>query len=104
MSGAMHTPGPWFVGADGWKPWDGAIEIAGNGGETVAWTPSGSGFEAVDARLIAAAPEMLEALKGFNLKEDWIVSGQANSLTLRVPISVIQAAAAAIAKAEGGAQ
>jgi hypothetical protein len=52
------------------------------------------------ARLFAAAPDLLEALKGFNVKEGDIISGSADALVIRVPIAVIQAAAAAIAKAE----
>jgi hypothetical protein len=44
---------------------------------------------------------MLEALQGFNLKEEWIVAGTADSLVLRVPLAVLQKAAAAVAKATG---
>jgi hypothetical protein len=52
------------------------------------------------AALIAAAPDLLAALKGFNLTAENIVSGTADTLILQVPIAVIQQAAAAIAKAD----
>lgn len=58
---AKFTPGPWVVSLDGWKPWEGAIEIAAPS-STIAWTPSG-GNEEADARLIAAAPDLLAMLK-----------------------------------------
>jgi hypothetical protein len=52
-------------------------------------------------RIRDAAEDMLKALKGFALKPDRIVAGEADCLILRVPIAVIQRAAAAVAKAEG---
>jgi len=52
-----------------------------------------------NARLIAAAPELYEALEAFNLKERDIVSGTADSLTLRVSLDTVRKAAAALAKA-----
>lgn len=55
MSEVKHTPGPWKVlKSDGY----GAI-VGNDKGDVV--TPAGPSIE--DARLIAAAPEMLEALK-----------------------------------------
>jgi hypothetical protein len=56
-----------------------------------------------NARLIATAPELLEALEAFNLGSESIVSGSAETITLRVPIKAIQDAARAIAKATGAA-
>ena len=55
---------------------------------------------AEQARLFAAAPDMLAALKAFNLTAENVVGASADTLTLRVPIATIQAAAAAVAKAE----
>ena len=46
-------------------------------------------------RLRAVRDDLLAALDAFNLKEEWIISGQANSLTIRIPLAVIQQAAAA---------
>lgn len=43
--------------------------------------------------------DMLAALKGFDLTGDMIISGTADSLTLRVPLSVLQAAAATVDRA-----
>ncbi|HUH49354.1 MAG TPA: hypothetical protein VLZ56_05800 [Mycoplana sp.] len=63
MSGAGFTPGPWIaqrtVAPRGWN-----IE-ARDGTYTVAIARDGSGLpqNAANARLIAAAPELLEALK-----------------------------------------
>lgn len=85
------TPGPWVIAGD---------EIETAEGQYVCHF--GDGLEA-DARLIAAAPELLEALRAFNVTERMIVGGTADSLTIRVPISVLQNAAAAIAKATGEA-
>ena len=61
MSGAAHTPGPWI-----------AVHCADDGGEfsmhaangiNVALSIGGTKSEAANARLIAAAPELLEALQ-----------------------------------------
>ena len=56
-----------------------------------------------NADVIAAAPDLLEALQSFNMKEQDIVGAQAGHLILRVPMDVIAKMAAAIAKATGGA-
>ena len=55
-----------------------------------------------EERIRDAAPDMLAALKGFNLTPDMIVAAQGDDIILRVPIEVIRQAAAAVAKAEGG--
>lgn len=112
---AAHTPGPWHVGngdifAEGNKSSDFddiVICAIGLGGGfrsheyavVKAHRPEGK----ANARLIASAPELLEALEAFNVTEKMIVAGTADSLTIKVPIAVIQQAAAAIAKATGGA-
>jgi hypothetical protein len=73
---SKHTPGPWTVGARGKYGTHNANIIFSNGGEgsvaTVYGLPMHTNLEEVDpkyaegmanARLIAAAPELLEALR-----------------------------------------
>lgn len=48
MTNTKHTPGPWVVNYEG--------DVRGADGRTVPWTKD-------DARLIAAAPELLAALE-----------------------------------------
>ena len=63
---ARHTPGPWWVD-ETFTIWTGGLAIAYADGSHVAHTTRG--FEGPDgeayanARLIAAAPDLLEALK-----------------------------------------
>ncbi len=97
MSAPKHTPGPWFYVQEG-----SSGEFFGCG---VSGTKDGPEFiwfddsieaerDIANAHLIAAAPDMLEALK--QLKE--------NAPDQWVPASVVHAICdAAIAKAEGRA-
>ena len=55
---ATHTPGPWYAHGTKVSKWETQDEIDFHGDEVIAET----GFNA-NARLIAAAPEMLDALK-----------------------------------------
>jgi len=96
---AKHTPGPWTL-VDGGRHWNNPIIdnyrihtvptdkgfdiTTGNYGELLVEHI----YEEADARLIAAAPELLEALKG--------VIRVADRATVE-----FDAARAAIAKAEG---
>ena len=89
-----HTPGPWFV--------DGLIVTAREKGSIgFAYGPSMPEKSAVgreslaNARLIASAPELLDALKlAVNQNEhDMLMTGEE-----------LRACAAAIAKATGGGQ
>lgn len=84
---AQHTPGPWYV------------DIHANimaGGRLVAF-PSVSGPQEANARLIAAAPELLEVVKAFRVA--WLSNGfyETGHEVLA------EKALAAIAKATGGA-
>ena len=58
-----HTPEPWRADANsGWFPWEDAIGIFSDD-ETIAWTTSKASAREQDeanARLIAAAPDMLD--------------------------------------------
>lgn len=89
---AEHTPGPWTVERDG----QGNIVIGApkpNDDARYLWiaevTPSNNGEHEANARLIAAAPEMLEALRNafaswfdnprnFDKPEpNWVISARA---------------------------
>jgi hypothetical protein len=89
-----HTPGPWAVDAEG--------DVVVSDG-TVAWVGSANALDAPytanlpNARLIAAAPEMYEALKA-------ILDGSGpyiSRVTKIVGVDAVEKASAAIAKAEG---
>jgi hypothetical protein len=88
-----HTPGPWELIAphqtSGWGL------CVGSGEQITARIPAYAGREA-DARLIAAAPDLLEALKAmlevcYDLERD------------DATVTAVSAARAAIASAEGQA-
>ena len=87
-----HTPGPWTSAWVGTRPHGVAVVWLGENTDKRIEIIGTSKDEA-NARLIAAAPEMLEALR--NLVMDWErVIG---------PIPEDHEAQVAIAKAEGGA-
>lgn len=54
---AAHTPGPWLISED-----SAVVTVRGATGEPIAELWLGGPIEQ-DARLIAAAPELLEALR-----------------------------------------
>ena len=89
---SKHTPGPWEVNIDA----IGDIFISGANSEYVAEIGSSEDKAAMnDANLIAAAPELLEALKYFldvYEQEEWV----SNEIGYAADIAL-----AAIAKAEG---
>lgn len=95
---SKHTPGPWVAQIDkhikrGRKPLPRMALVMVGGGQAIDCTYSGVDFEesAANARLIAAAPEMLEALKaalGF-LEDEGVLGDLPDEMR------------AAIAKAEG---
>lgn len=94
---SKHTPGPWFV--------DGLIvSAAGKGSVGFAYGPSFAersevGRESLaNARLIAVAPELLEALQ---MLLSYTLSCEA--LLNATPAGQIEVARAAIAKATGDA-
>lgn len=111
MSAPKHTAGPWevFICDDGkqWTGWPLSITAAYDDDKTVVrtggqwpyeWGAAISQREAVaNAHLIAAAPEMLEALRQIaEMTEDYSpLTGNS------VPTPVSKLARAAIAKAEG---
>lgn len=82
---AKHTPGPWKIRAERYR----FIHVYSSGGG-IAHLDTVDGEGAANARLIAAAPDLLDV---------------AMSVLERVemPQSLIAAAQAAVAKATGGA-
>ena len=104
---ANPTPGPWRVGGGSMKPHLERLVIRGSGGEYLARVDYGKDRETVDAnaRLMAAAPELLAALYGLGEQvvashNGWCFDSCAdNGLADHSPACA--AARAAIAKAEG---
>ena len=105
MTNAKHTPGPWAVDEN-----DHQWITADCDGLIVAEIPYGEGEETdrhheindANARLIAAAPELLEALRDMvriNQNKEGYFRGHSHAESG----SVYEQARAAIAKAEGAA-
>jgi hypothetical protein len=58
-----HTPGPWTVeGTQIYAPWGDKRRVIAKTGQTYAWG-DGYAMAEADARLIAAAPDLLAALQ-----------------------------------------
>ena len=84
-----HTPGPWKIGT---PPPNGEQTVGTDQGLMVAVATTGAGVQTkANARLIAAAPDLLEALKGLMALSD-------HRVDLR---DAAKDARAAIAKATG---
>lgn len=71
MTDAKHTPGPWGFG-QGYKPGDTTFELFGPGGRQIIAKASYENMwlstyndvtDTANARLMASAPELLEALQ-----------------------------------------
>jgi len=89
-----HTPGPWLIQqGDEWT--DGIVTLHGHNedGTPIYWTVASYNRQRdeakANARLIACAPELLEALRPLTKGVYWITDAQ------------VKAALSAIAKAEG---
>jgi len=100
-----HTPGPWVYEWCNGAYSDGivtsqsnsiAIVMGGNYGEWRDAPDNGDAEFEANARLIAAAPELLEACKNLVGHADWV------ALNFRIDYAHLDEARAAIAKAEGG--
>ncbi len=94
-----YTPGPWEY-SPGHDPHNQA-QIYGEGGKTLAITYSDEG--SANARLIAAAPAMLEALRECITEPGAACWNKREYAEKRIRY-IDQMARAAIARAEGGAQ
>lgn len=101
----QHTPGPWFAEFNGtyWEVWsNGDFGRIGDACASSASRPEHGSLELgeANARLMAAAPDLLAACKG-------LLDAIHDSMTHAAQAAhaeQIDAARAAIAKAEGGAQ
>lgn len=92
MSAAKHTPGPWefvLAGSGNHPTWN--VRLGNRGFIRLPATTDMDTMDA-DARLIAAAPDLLEALR--------TIVVNASSVQMD-PQWAVQVARAAIAKAEG---
>lgn len=88
---AKHTPGPWSINYDCEYAKHGQLSIETND-FFIALVDAGVIAQQANARLIAAAPELLQALQGM---VDYYGTASAN-------IEALEAARAALAKAEIG--
>ena len=92
---SKHTPGPWRV-VDSWN--DHMVES--QNGEEIIWqdgphdTPT---INEANARLIAAAPDLLEALE--SMLQSFLITQSLDDYPIDAPCNK---ARAAIAKAKGG--
>ena len=98
MSEAKHTPGPWQ-----WtQHFDPTISIYKDGfGQIARLYDSSAGTGKANARLIAAAPDLLDALEGIIGYFDSGNSVSVSQATIKASSDEIKAARAAIAKATG---
>jgi hypothetical protein len=104
---SAHTPGPWRAippeeQGSHFRSW-----IVGRGTATLVSVMNASGataYNEADARLIAAAPDLLMALEDavhlFEQCQPYLADARVSSLPVRISLD---AARAAIAKARGGA-
>ena len=94
MSAAKHTPGPWHIA----RFEASTVEIRNDRGLTVAEVGDSSQEDEANAHLIAAAPELLEALR-------CLIDGDEGMWRHDAPSEAWdEIARAAIAKATGSAQ
>ena len=94
---SKHTPGPWYFSqpesSNGWAH----VHDRPNGYGNIATVWSGFGCALENARLIAAAPDLLAAIADMEAQGEW------HGTTWAVPAGVWRAARAAITKATGEA-
>ena len=89
---SKHTPGPWKVGT---PPPNGEQTIGTLGGLMVAVATTGAGIQTeTNARLIAAAPDMLDMLKECHDALEYVGSWE-------TPVGLIERVRDLIQKVEG---
>jgi hypothetical protein len=108
MSKAKHTPGPWFVPTHPGNPQTG---VWAKGGDVFIATCSSASTSLegnrANAKLIAAAPELLEALSDaleFVADQEDVRDGHDGQPVPNKAMSLASDIRAAIAKATGSAQ
>lgn len=104
---SKHTPGPWQVSGVRVRLGEHSCQAVGPDGFSIAFLPIGRRPDELagalaDARLIAAAPLLLEALKA--MTEEWVDYMTINHLGDPWAKHNMKLARAAIAAAEGGDQ
>lgn len=110
--GPDHTPGPWTVrshewwedksGQDRWHDW--LITDAEDSGVKITVIPHTFDATEADARLIAAAPDLLDALREYVAYQEQNMEGDLNQdrdVFEDIMEDKMEQAKAAIAKAEG---
>jgi hypothetical protein len=105
MSGASHTPGPWFVGPS-LEPDGNCLAAPVMGLDAfvahVLFDDEGDSEATANARLIAAAPDMLEALEAWHLYDSRDDSGPNAGVQMMLDYDrALTLTRAAIAKARG---
>lgn len=100
MKTSKHTPGPWVIGDD--HP--SVCRISSQGSDQIGAmdiAPFGLAEAMANARLLAAAPELLEALRSCR---DRLAQLPGSAVPTTPTYELIACVDAAIARAEGGAQ
>ena len=99
-----HTPGPWKIGFRNGDGKTNGAYITREGGTSGVIVRGGGGNgvrKEADARLIAAAPELLVACRMLAEVADQFQAGRRDGGTMGLISSAMDQARAAIAKAEG---
>lgn len=105
MSAASHTPGPWIVsqGTIGryrvYRLNERRWEFVATAEPMVSGDERSAAVREADARLIAAAPELLEALEG--IEQAWVVGHLRREEPTARGRAALERARAAIAAAKG---
>lgn len=105
-----HTPGPWIVGGESSNDAESEFVCNADGSKTICWTADtynedkdegeATDEDRANARLIAASPELLEALKAaVAVMTGWSYASIADA----GDTETVRLCKAAIAKAEGRA-
>jgi hypothetical protein len=91
METTKHTPGPWAISANGYRPDRWKISVGARKTKDFIKICEGSG-DIAHAKLIAAAPDMLHALEQIRGIEAWIQDHQMKLLFQRLVYSAIEKA------------